>query len=620
MERRGATTVRTVRRRFLRTPTFEPLEPRSLLAAIILSDDAQLTLELINRARANPAAEAARLNIGLNAGLLPGTLSPTPKPPLAPNQVLIDVAVAHTRDMLQRNFFDHTNPDGAGPGDRLAAAGYPMRSAAENLAIDANPSAAHDALFRSAGHRVNMLRPGLREVGVGIDAYGAWGVIMTELFADRAGDAFLTGVAFSDWVVADDFYTPGEGLADVTIIATARGRGAIYRTTTSSSGGYALQVPPDTYDLVAIGGELREPIEVSGVVLQTQNVKVDFAAPGHEPPTPVPPSARDDRAMTMRGVSVVIDVLANDFSHTGLAAATIDVVAAPLHGQAVADPETGRIEYSPAAGWAGRDAFTYRVQDSRGLWSADARVFVTTLEPDGPAWRNPQNPLDVNADGKIGPIDVLMLVNDLNARQSRALPDPSPEGIFPSPYLDVSGDGRVDPRDVLIVVAYLNVATVAEGEVSNDRSAASGGEATERGADLHASEPPVPHAADSSSELADGAGFWSTLAPATVISLDAGRLGRMLDETGSDLARAALSEAFRGPCTAQQIRPHVVDAVFDRRSDPPAPRPRVGAMPVLQDRCGALLRLPLDTAAHEIGTDSLAQTDDDGREPRDALT
>ena len=35
-------------------------------------DEEQLVIELINRARANPAAEAARLGIDLNEGLQPG--------------------------------------------------------------------------------------------------------------------------------------------------------------------------------------------------------------------------------------------------------------------------------------------------------------------------------------------------------------------------------------------------------------------------------------------------------------------------------------------------------------------------------------------------------------------
>ena len=112
----------------------EFLEPRNLLAGIVMSGEEQLVLELINRAREAPAVEAARLGVGLNDGLPAGTITSAPKPPLAPNQLLINTAVAHSQDMIDRNFFDHTNPDGLTAGDRITAAGYPWIAYAENIA------------------------------------------------------------------------------------------------------------------------------------------------------------------------------------------------------------------------------------------------------------------------------------------------------------------------------------------------------------------------------------------------------------------------------------------------------------------------------------------------------
>ena len=116
----------------------------------------------------------------------------------------------------------HTNPDGEDPGTRIANAGYSAWSWAENIAGHSDAAAAHDALFCSAGHRVNMLRDTYREVGIGVRVGGDWGVTMTEVFATRSGNAFLTGVAFSDQFVADNFFSLGEGLAGVTIAATAQ--------------------------------------------------------------------------------------------------------------------------------------------------------------------------------------------------------------------------------------------------------------------------------------------------------------------------------------------------------------------------------------------------------------
>jgi hypothetical protein len=57
-----------------------------VFAAINLTPEEQLMLELINRARANPVAEASRDGIDLNEGLAPGTISAAAKQPLAPTQ------------------------------------------------------------------------------------------------------------------------------------------------------------------------------------------------------------------------------------------------------------------------------------------------------------------------------------------------------------------------------------------------------------------------------------------------------------------------------------------------------------------------------------------------------
>lgn len=244
-----------------------------------MADEEQLVIEMINRARANPAAEAARLGIDLNQDLTPGTISTAPKQPLAPHPLLIDVAAAHSQDMIDRDFFDHENPDGDDPGDRLNEAGYPWRFLAENIALDCDAVWAQDALFLSPDHRENMLSETYREVGVGVAMHEVYGVYMTELFASRLGNAFLTGVAFSDQSDGNNFFSPGEGLEGVTISAKARSRGTTYTTVTGPTGGYSLQVPADTYDLTASGGELRDPICVSGVLVGTLNVKADFVVP-----------------------------------------------------------------------------------------------------------------------------------------------------------------------------------------------------------------------------------------------------------------------------------------------------------------------------------------------------
>jgi hypothetical protein len=104
----------------------EVLEDRQLLTAISVSPQEQLLVELINRARADPNAEAARYGISLNSNLPAGTISSDPKQPLALNQILTNVTEAHSQDIIDRDYFAHVNPDGDGPSDRARAAGYPL--------------------------------------------------------------------------------------------------------------------------------------------------------------------------------------------------------------------------------------------------------------------------------------------------------------------------------------------------------------------------------------------------------------------------------------------------------------------------------------------------------------
>ena len=64
------------------TSRIEAIENRVLLAAVVPTDYEQYMIELINRARANPGAEAARIGVDLNEGIPAGTITTDPKQPL----------------------------------------------------------------------------------------------------------------------------------------------------------------------------------------------------------------------------------------------------------------------------------------------------------------------------------------------------------------------------------------------------------------------------------------------------------------------------------------------------------------------------------------------------------
>src|SRR4051812_47518311 len=85
----------------------ELLEYRRFLSAVAPSSEEQLFIELLNRARANPSAEASRYGISLNEGLAAGTISSTPKQPLAVNQLLTNSARKHSQYMIDNDIFSH---------------------------------------------------------------------------------------------------------------------------------------------------------------------------------------------------------------------------------------------------------------------------------------------------------------------------------------------------------------------------------------------------------------------------------------------------------------------------------------------------------------------------------
>ena len=317
----------------------------------------QYFLELVNRARLNPGAEAARLGIDLNQGLTPGTIADTAKQPLAMNQFLNDSAQAHSDWILATDTFSHTGAAGSSPGDRMAAAGYAFTGSwtwGENISIrwggapaesNALVEGFHDGLFRSAGHRANILGDGFKEVGIGLgfgEYQGSNGADATENFARSGSASFLTGVAFDD-KDGDHFYDPGEGLGKVDITATSSA-GAVYHAATWDAGGYQLALPAGDYTVAFSGGGLAAPI-VKAAKIGTVNVKLDMDADA-DPPTPLPPPYTAVRGTA--GAATLVGG-AGDDSITGEAGND------RLHGSAGNDILLGGAGYDALLGGDGAD-------------------------------------------------------------------------------------------------------------------------------------------------------------------------------------------------------------------------------------------------------------------------
>ncbi len=250
--------------------------------------------------------------------LSPGTISSAAKQPLAINPELVSAATTHTQDMLQNQTFSHTGVDGSSPYQRELAAGYDFTGSwgwGENIAYRSDSTALPppqataqleeqdlfaDTTEPGRGHRVNLLNPAFKEVGVGMQEglfNSANALMTTEDFAYTTANSFLTGVVFND-ANGNGSYDPGEGLSGATITAEAIRVGAVGSSTQSwTSGGYTLQLTPGVYDVTASGGPLTTPITYTNVVIGSVNVEIDFntaAPPPVNAPAPTTPAPAPD--------------------------------------------------------------------------------------------------------------------------------------------------------------------------------------------------------------------------------------------------------------------------------------------------------------------------------------
>ncbi len=254
-------------------------------------------LQLVNRARLDPAGEAARYKIDLNQGLAAGTISATPKQPLVPNPLLNESARAHSQWMLDTDTFSHTGAGGSQPFDRMTAAGYafaPPYAAGENIAFSGTTGPLgllssyiedqHRGLFLSPGHRTNIENDSYREIGIsqvtgaftsGSITYNA--SMITQNFAFTGTTSFLGGVIYND-LDLDNFYDPGEGIAGVTIringiaVATSTAAGAYYLPL--ANGTHALQM-----DGGGLSGVFATSVTMAGLNLQVNARTAEFTVP-----------------------------------------------------------------------------------------------------------------------------------------------------------------------------------------------------------------------------------------------------------------------------------------------------------------------------------------------------
>ena len=82
-----------------------------------------------------------------------------------------------------------------------------------------------------------------------------------------------------------------------------------------------------------------------------------------------------------------------------------------------------------------------------------AAVDIAITDNDPAYWTNPVSPFDVNNNGDTEPLDVLIIINEINLNGIRALNPNLDRGL---PFVDVNRNGQIDPLDVLTVINEIN--------------------------------------------------------------------------------------------------------------------------------------------------------------------
>lgn len=278
------------------------------------ADEVQM-LEFINRARADAAAEAARLKATTDPDILTATsfygvdfnvmtnqfatLDQTTQP-LSMNAQLLASARLHSLDMLNNVFQGHSSsanpPLPNQPGDslvqRIQRQNYNYQTLSENVFSYAkNVWYAHagfnidwgngpSGMQSPPGHRLTIHNGDFREVGIGL----VWGtnsmgtntvgpMLVTQDFGTQygGGQPFITGVVYDD-ANTNGICDPNEGVGGVRIDV----EGADHYAISSTHGVYSIPVSSNGVYPVTFQRTGYPNVNATATITNLLNAKVDY--------------------------------------------------------------------------------------------------------------------------------------------------------------------------------------------------------------------------------------------------------------------------------------------------------------------------------------------------------
>jgi uncharacterized protein YkwD len=191
-----------------------PMQARAIDASVALPDTGIYMLEIVGHGATGPVV---LVNVPIHVGVSPPEVD-TPDAYADPNltaeeaeatllSLLNDertrrglqkveadselraVALAHSVDMTEHQFFSHVSPTTRDFEDRLAKAKLRLSKDGECIVLGKTPARAHQSLLESPAHRAGMLDPGYTHVGIGVSfdekTPGKRNVVVTLAFGRR---------------------------------------------------------------------------------------------------------------------------------------------------------------------------------------------------------------------------------------------------------------------------------------------------------------------------------------------------------------------------------------------------------------------------------------------------
>jgi len=105
--------------------------------------------------------------------------------PLKASTDLNKLASMKSQDIVDNNYFSHQSPTYGSPFDMMKTYGISYMYAGENLAINKDADAAHNAWMNSEGHKKNILNPDFTELGIGLYPKGNGSYAYTQMFIGK---------------------------------------------------------------------------------------------------------------------------------------------------------------------------------------------------------------------------------------------------------------------------------------------------------------------------------------------------------------------------------------------------------------------------------------------------